>query len=177
MPATQTQMDAVLLRVAALSALVRTRPGFAGFRTPDVYFYDKRRAAGLAHPMQHRVGFHATLLAENFDSMLRETVAHEVAHIVVYWKWRVVASMGARRPQPHGCEWRAVMSGLFNVEPERTHSYDMGNVAVRRQRRWAYACGCRAHSVTTSRHNAIGGGRTFICRACRSPLKFTGEIA
>lgn len=167
----------VMNRVVELCALVRARPGCAGFPVPDVYFYDKRRAAGLANLRTHQVGIHSTLLEENQESMLRETVAHEVAHLVVYWRWLNVTRMTTRRPQPHGCEWKAVMRGLFGVEPERTHSYDMANVAVRRQRRWAYACPCRTHKIPTARHNKILAGRTFICSHCRGTLNLLGEVA
>lgn len=181
--ATLAQKSAVLDRVRECWKLANALPDFAGFPCPAVYFYDKRRAAGLANLRTHMVGIHETLLVENFDSMIHETVAHEVAHLVVHWRWRQRAFDGAtsryvgKRPAPHGCEWKAVMRRIFGVEPERTHAYDMSSVAVRRQRRWAYACPCRTHKIPTARHNKISAGKTFVCSACRGTLNFLGEVA
>lgn len=157
---------------------------FPGFPCPAVLFYDKRRAAGLAYLQRHMVGIHETLLVENFDSMIEETVAHEVAHLVVHWNWtqsrdkrRAAGMTDPMRPKPHGCEWQAVMRAVFKVEPQRTHSYDMANVQVRRQRRFAYACPCRTHKVATVQHNKMQRGRSFVCSSCRGSLTLLGEVA
>lgn len=169
----------VLDRVVELVALVRAVPGCESFPVPDVYFYDKRSAAGIAHTLAHRIGIHDTLLRENEASMLHETVAHEVAHLVIAWRHRkaIDAGRNVRRPAPHGCEWKAVMRGLFKVQPERTHNYSMANVAVRRQRRFAYACPCRVHKIATVKHNKILRGARLICTSCRSPINYLGEVA
>lgn len=166
--------SAVLDRVRECWKLVNEQPRFAGFPCPDVTFFDKGRAAGRAYLREGRISIHETLLVENFDSMIRETVAHEVAHLVTFWQWN--RTRIGRRPQPHGSEWRTIMSRVLLVEPERTHNYDMTNVQVRRQRRFAYACPCRVHKVTTVKHNKLARGGRYVCAHCKSQLNFLGEV-
>lgn len=171
------QKAAVIERLRACLDMLRARPQFSEFPTPHLYFYEGRAAAGLAHPVSNRIGLHATLLSENTASMLQETVPHELAHVAVYWYWERRVPRG-RRPSSHGAEWKHLMRHVFGVEPERTHSYDMSNVKVRRQRRWIYTCACEGeqHVVTTARHNRYSRRPgMFRCVRCRSAIHFHGQ--
>jgi SprT protein len=95
---------------------------------------------------------------------LAVTVAHEVAHLVT------AACHG--RTRPHGSEWRKVMAFLGIAHPQRCHQYALDDDAVKRQRRWRYACDCGKHELSTTRHNRIQAGATsYHCRACGSPLR------
>ena len=170
--------DAVDARIAECVTALRATPGFACF--PDVrrYFYTGSSAAGTAHCGQDMIGLHATLLTENLQSMLRETVPHEIAHLAAFWYWQQDIYM-RRCPKGHGREWQRIMRGVFGVEPERTHNYSMANVKVRRQARWAFGCGCpgRVHNVPTVRKNKyLSRPGMFICRRCRTPLTFIGQL-
>lgn len=99
---------------------------------------------------------------------LDEVVAHEVAHVVTQ------ACYG--RVRPHGTEWRQVMTFFGFPEPQRCHRFDTSTVAVRRQQRWRYRCGCREHALTTVRHRRLQAGtQRYQCRACAQPLVWTGE--
>nr|NIQ08963.1 hypothetical protein [Gammaproteobacteria bacterium]NIV92302.1 hypothetical protein [candidate division KSB1 bacterium] len=42
------------------------------------------------------------LLSENFNDYLKQTVPHEIAHLIVNWQ----ARKQRRRPPPHGSEWQ-----------------------------------------------------------------------
>ena len=165
MSALQAIKARVAARVAELTAIAQDR--YPDFPAPLVAYFDGRRAAGLASPSAHRVSFNTTLLRENVASMLTETVAHEVAHLVVAHAFK----QARKRPRPHGREWQYVMRTLFGVEPARTHCYDMSNCNVRRQRRWIYRCDCREHAITTVLHKKIASGRsTYRCACCKGQL-------
>lgn len=106
------------------------------------------------------------LLAENLDDYLSQTIAHEVAHLVVYW----TARKKRLQPRPHGTEWRSVMRECFGLEPKRCHSYRTSPARVV-PRPFLYTCSCREHRLTSIMHNKIGRNCQALCKACRTPLQ------
>ena len=162
-------------RIAELLEIVEGR--VADFQPPAVHYYDNMVAAGRADYRKHRVELNIVHLRENPESMLRETVAHELAHLVTCHLW-ILDGRPQPRFKPHGSEWQHVMRNWFGVEPERTHNYDMTNVNHKKQDRWAATCGCRTHGITTTKRNAmIFKGRTYRCTSCRVNIKLTGAKA
>lgn len=129
-----------------------------------------RRAAGLAFGGEHRIAINRVLLAENPEPMLRDTVAHEFAHVLVWWRYlracRDSSSREVQRPRGHGPEWKSAMREIFGVEPLRCHRFDTSNTGARVQRRWAYRCGCRSHLITTAKHRRIESGASYVCSDC-----------
>ncbi len=106
--------------------------------------------------------FNLPIARDHLDDFLAVTVVHEVAHLVV-----AACHPGAR---PHGPEWRATMRLLGVAEPRRCHEYTLPTPA-RRQRRWAYRCGCREHELSTTRHRRVeAGAARYHCRVCGGPL-------
>jgi len=108
------------------------------------------------------IRYNRALLEKYHDSFIRQTVPHEVAHIVVaaHYPFRVA---------PHGPEWRRVMV-FFGAEPKRCHNYQVDGLDVRRLSRFSYRCGCREHMITAIRRNRIARGQRYYCRSCRKPL-------
>ena len=107
------------------------------------------------------------LLMENLDDFLRNTIPHEVAHLVVNWPYR----NRRLRPRPHGQEWQAVMKDCFGLEPVRCHNYRTTPARVV-QRPFLYACSCREHRLTSIMHKRISRSSQALCKACRTPLRF-----
>lgn len=169
----------VRARLDALLVLARRRIAAAGLPplpTPELRFYDHRLDAGRAVPparpgLPGRLELNAAYLRHHPEEMLEETVAHELAHLVVFHLHP------RRRLAPHGSTWQRIMRQWFGVEPERTHRFDAALVPARRQRRWRYRCGCREHELSTVRHRRAEAGTRYLCRACREPLAFTGAQA
>lgn len=153
-----------------------TALGLPPLPVPRLHYFDHRLDAGRAMPPA-RVGAPGTLelnaayLQRHPEEMLEETVAHELAHLIVFHL------NPQRREPPHGAQWQRVMREWFDVEPERTHRFDASVVPARRQRRWRYRCGCREHALTTVRHRRVEKGARYLCRACRGILAFAGEGA
>lgn len=110
------------------------------------------------------------LLAENFEDFLRNTIPHEVAHLVVNWQSR----NKRQRPRPHGPEWQAVMQSCFGLEPRRCHNYRTTPARVV-PRSFLYSCNCRDHLLTSIMHNKISRSYQALCKTCRTPLKFIAQ--
>ena len=114
------------------------------------------------------IRYNPWLFAKYFEENLTGTVPHEVAHYVVH------CLHGLHRVKPHGPEWRAVMAA-FDADPSVTGDFDLGGIPTRRQRRFAYHCGCREHQVTTRRHNSVQRGEArYQCRKCDGELYYLG---
>ena len=146
-----------------------------GFPKVDCTLFARRRAAGLAFGNEHRIALNEILLRENPEPMLRDTVAHEFSHIVVWWRYlqsKHVAAPGAvvAAPSAHGAEWQSVMRYVFDVEPLRCHRFDTSNTGARVQRRWEYRCDCQMHLITTSKHRRAQSGARYVCADCKGEL-------
>ncbi len=136
---------------------------------PEIRLFDDRLDAGRALPPQRSsatgvIELNAVYLDRARSAMLEETVAHELAHLLVFHL------SPRRRLPPHGELWREIMQGWFQVKPERTHQFPTQGIRTRRQRRWSYRCSCSAHELTTVRHRRAQRGTVYLCRRCRSPL-------
>jgi SprT protein len=145
------------------------------FPKVDCTLFTRRRAAGLAFGNEHRIALNETLLLENPEPMLRDTVAHEFAHIVVWWRYlqqKRTSHDEARvlPPMAHGREWQTVMRYMFEVEPSRCHRFDTRNTGARVQRRWEYRCACQMHLITTSKHKRAQSGARYVCADCNREL-------
>ena len=133
-------------------------------QAPSMTFYRGRSDAGRALQLEQRIEINEDLLERYPDAMLEETIAHELAHLLVY-------RLFGRRASAHGQEWQAIMHQWFRVEPQRTHNFDLNGLDVRRQQRFAYYCDCRPHELSTVRHRRALRGVDYRCVACQGRLQ------
>jgi SprT protein len=159
-----------------VDAVLQQASGFCRVRgvrlpQPEVRFDLTGQTAGQVRWERRRppvLRFNLSLAAGHLDDFLAVTVVHEVAHLAV--------AACHPRARPHGPEWRAMMQLLGVTEPTRCHDYTP--VPARRQRRWAYRCGCREHQLTTTRHKRVEAGAVrYHCRVCGGPLHPVGGQA
>lgn len=95
------------------------------------------------------------------------TVAHEVAHSLVYRHY------GARGVRPHGREWQKMMATL-GFPPLVTHCTPL---TARRSRVYIYQCECRVHRLGPRRHYLVTRkGYQYHCAACGSRLHFSARV-
>lgn len=131
-----------------------------------VLFDLKGQTAGMFKMLgkERWIRYNPWIFAKYFEENLRDTVPHEVAHYVTHEVY------AGRTGKPHGPRWQRVMAH-FDADPGVTFNLDLAGVPQRRQKTHPYWCGCRAHEVSTTRHNRIvkGVGRYF-CRACEGEL-------
>jgi SprT protein len=154
-------------RVAELLARAESHFGI-GIARPEIRFDLRGKAAGQfrsrdGHHCELR--FNRELMLRHGERFLDRTVPHEAAHLVAFL-------LNGPRVRPHGKEWQAIMH-LFGTAPERCHEYDVAGLQTRRLRRYLYRCACRAHQLSSIRHNRILRGQTYFCRACGSELQRT----
>ncbi|MCG6896583.1 MAG: SprT-like domain-containing protein [Thiocapsa sp.] len=110
------------------------------------------------------IRYNPTLLHRHPAEFLRETVPHEVGHIVAFIRH-------GTRIRPHGAEWQTIMRH-FGAYPSRCHRFDTSTLRARTLRRFSYRCGCRTHQLSSIRHNRVlAAGVVYLCPRCRQPLR------
>lgn len=113
---------------------------------------------------EREIRYNPLVFARWYSENLADTVPHEVAHYVVEMHH-------GRRARPHGPEWQAVMVDFGIVDARRTHDLDLGDLPVRRERRFRYRCACREHQLSATRHHRVLRGQNhYHCRACAGEL-------
>jgi len=174
-PITPGQQQQVIERTSDLLQQCQKHFGRA-FKPIDVHFDLRGRSSGM-YVLKHKqryLRFNPFIFAKYFDDSLATTVPHEVAHYVSD------ILFGIKNIRPHGKEWQAIMHTL-GVAPKVTGNYNLSGIPLKQQRRFAYACGCMTHQLTTTRHNKIITGKArYYCRKCDrqlNPKKSNQQIA
>jgi predicted SprT family Zn-dependent metalloprotease len=128
-----------------------------------------------ADVQDHVITFGTRTFALLDPEMQRETIAHEVAHIVAFARWgRLSLSDGH-----HGTYWRAVMTDLgypdpdVVVDPRRLPDMQAFWRMQRKLTRWVVECACRRRMWT--KRNAVTSYR-WRCNRCDETLVATGEM-
>ena len=139
------------------------------FPRPYVRLDLKGETAGQALIAKHQLRFNRVLLQENREHFLRQTVAHEVAHLLAY-------DLFGPRIRAHGPKWQSVMTDAFQLPADRCHHYDTQRSS---RKPWLYRCQCVDKTITlgTIRHNRALKGTVYLCTVCRSPLKFVEQLS
>lgn len=137
------------------------------FRRPQVSFALRGKAAGVAHIGRNLLRFNSLLYQQNREDFLRQTVAHEVAHMLAH-------ELYGRDIMPHGPQWQGIMQEVFGLPALRCHSYQLPAV---QKTTYRYRCGCREHELGVRRHRSSERGGHYLCRSCKQRLHFTGTVA
>ena len=136
-------------------------------KRPVVSLELRGQKAGVAHLHENLLRFNPQLYRENRDDFLKQTVAHEVAHLIAH-------QLFGDRIAAHGEEWQLIMRGVYELPPNRCHTYDIKRRSVTR---YIYRCPCPDSDFpfTAQRHGLVNKGRRYLCRKCRNTLLFTGQ--
>ncbi len=118
-----------------------------------------RRSLGLCYPQRDLIRLNPVLLKSGNRDILDETLAHEAAHLVVYWRH-------GRRVRPHGRQWKELMR-LAGLPARATilHSKIKALPPVRRTR-YLYRHRCQDCG------NIFNAGRTDGRWRCSSCLRW-----
>lgn len=137
------------------------------FARPQVQLNLKGYNAGTATPQKNLLRFNKQLLLDNQQHFLKQTVPHEVAHLIAY-------QIFGLKIKPHGKEWQLIMQKVYQLPAERCHHY---TVVIKPKHYFIYQCPCnKQHPLTIRRHNAIQQGAQYICRCCKQTLTYTHKI-
>jgi SprT protein len=136
------------------------------FVRPSIDLNLKGTTAGYANYLENKLQFNRGLYTNNKEHFLKQTVPHEVAHLIS------VAIYGYTKGRGHGAAWKSVMLNCFGLAPTRCHRYDVTEVRVRQvARNYVYRCACRAHHLTTIKHNRILKGAAYRCCSCKQTIQ------
>lgn len=154
----------ILTRVEQCYAIAEQKLG-KSFSRPVVSLCLRGKAAGMAYIGQNKLRFNHQLYLRNQEDFLRQTVAHEVAHLLAY-------KLFGNQIRPHGLQWQNIMENVFELPAKRCHSYQ---VPPRWKTFYLYSCQCQRHEITAQRHARVKRGYQYNCRKCRQRLAFTGK--
>lgn len=127
--------------------------------TPTVLYNVRGGRGGTANARTNVLRFNPTLLLENLETYIRQTVGHEVAHLIARARFGSTISS-------HGKEWGSVM-GWLGLAAERCHGYDLSSVVPGGE---TYACACRTYVLSKAKHAKVAAGRaTYFCKQCKAP--------
>ena len=129
------------------------------FNIPEIKYDLRGTCAGIYSGKDNSINLNFTLLSENFQDFIDNTIPHEIAHCI--------ARQIDRYCKPHGKVWKNVMVFCFGINPKRTHQYNTTNSKVRNVTRYEYTCDCGTiFNITSIRHNKIKKGKSYICKKC-----------
>src|SRR5271167_1659867 len=104
------------------------------FDMPEIRYDIKNHDGGRAYSSFNRIRYNLILLVENEEHFLKQTVGHEVAHIINRQVSKVPE--GKKRLMPHGKEWKDIMKRVFDLPPKVTHSYDCSSIERHSKRKF-----------------------------------------
>lgn len=117
------------------------------------------------HASHHLLQFSVPLWPRATPKDRRETVIHEVCHLVA----KQNAREAGRKIKPHGPEWQSLMIRC-GIEAKRTHNVSNEGLGPIRNR-VEINCGCQTISVTPYVAGRIAAGASYRCRKCKIKLE------
>ena len=156
-------------RVLDLMADAEARYNMSEIRFPKIRFDLKGKTGGqFVHGgwkdmWDLRINMEA--LTKYTDHYIKETVGHEVAHLVACFVFQA---------KGHDRRWKRVMLD-YGLKPSRCHTYDL--TPARRVEKFEYKCFCKTHKVGKKVHQKIQRGSRYTCGKCRCVLVSLSETA
>lgn len=161
------------------------------FKAPHVRYDIRGTTAGTARPSTWELRFNPTLLVENLDDFIADTVPHEVAHLacdMIYpeaHKGTITFTYAGRvrrgKREIHGPKWQSIMR-VLGADPSRCHDYDTSNVPSKSGSKTTYewscnGCGKKFHLLQRKHDNAIRSGAPLRHRKCGGDVVYGGTGA
>lgn len=135
-----------------------------GHGNPKIIWDVTGTTAGKALYQRNQISLNLAIFTREPLSALRETIGHELAHLIVYW-------LHPNQAKPHGVEWQQTMR-MLGLVPQRCHQFAVDDLKRRHIKRFTYVCACKEHLLTSIRHNKIRRGQTlYSCRGCGEALR------
>lgn len=127
-------------------------------------FTSKMGDACYRSPVGPRVRLSAPMWPLIATAERRDTVIHEICHIVV--RHEALASC-VRGVKAHGPEWKSKMRAC-GLEPRRCHDFDVSKAPGSRRTKKLH-CGCPSpHMVSARKYNQAASGKSnYRCKRCK----------
>ncbi len=118
--------------------------------------------AGRAYYSQNKIKLNEQLFRENEDDFIRNTIPHEVAHLISF-------ALHGANGRGHGRHWREVMRKLGVEDSARCHFYH--TTPARKVRFFPMSCACASGcNVSSIVANRIKRGYAYRCKRCKQTL-------
>ena len=160
-------------RVAECFAIATERFGQT-FPMPTIVFKKRGTTAGTAAYRSWTLDFNEVILNDNTEQFVRQTVAHECAHLIDHQVYGSLARQydyrgRPKKRQPHGANWKRCMA-VLGVPADRCHNMDVSNAKQARRVTQTFQYHCEGCNETMPmgkiRHNKQRAGKANY-RHCR----------
>ncbi len=112
------------------------------FYMPTLEFSLSNTTAGVACGHSNTIKLNPTLLIENLDDFINQTIPHEFAHLVadvVYPSGHCEPGKKTKRVPHHGSGWKRVME-IFNIPALKYHDYKVEQPVKQSRLKYAHTC-------------------------------------
>ena len=124
------------------------------FARPTVNYALRGTSGGTACYSTWTVSLNGGLLCDNADTVIGQTLPHEIAHLIDY-------ATRTHRGRPHGPAWAAIMR-LFGKPAKRCHAMDTTLTQTRVRRLHSYSCVCgKDHTLGPKHHKRVQACAAF----------------
>jgi SprT protein len=127
---------------------------------PTISFDLVGTTAGRAFSKEWHIQLSSVLLTENTEQFEKDTIPHELAHLIAYRMHGYKVG--------HGEHWKNIMLKL-GLQPNRLHQMDVTNARTT-ESVGGYFCHCREHELTKRMHNRFVAGTLIRCSRCKQRL-------
>lgn len=136
-------------------------------------FCVKTKKVGGKISMTCEIKLNSTLMLENKEEFIENTIPHEFCHYVTFLK-KLQDKNPDKKYSVHGPVWKQMMRDL-GLEPDRCHQYDVESVK-KKVKRHIYTCACdKEMKISSVVHNRIRQGRKYICKTCKQTIQDGGS--
>lgn len=120
---------------------------------------------GDAHYATGRIRFSTLFWPSMTESQRRNTVIHEVCHLVAHKLYGPFI-------KPHGREWKALMLDCGEVGKSFKRVTPTEATKTKRHvKKFVTVCGCGEHPITQNRWTRMQRGSRYRCRTCGESLR------
>jgi len=120
-----------------------------------------------------RVRFSVPIWPHMTEADRRNTIIHEIAHVVVYYKHfeQKKKSPWIGKPKPHGIRWKMLMWEM-GEDADRCHNVDTVKLGIsKRRKRYEAKCSCMTHRFGPTVAKRIRtGAKHYRCNRCKNPI-------
>lgn len=131
-------------------AIANTKYSHLNLQFPNIDYKLRGTNAGVAQVSKWLLSFNSVLLMENLDHFIKQTVPHELAHLIagkinpnearaVVLDNQAAFGFYRKKPQHHGPTWQSVMH-LFGLPATRCHQYDVKTVKRTKSTSRVFCC-------------------------------------
>ena len=144
-----------------ISQLIGETASKLGYSRAIPFSWNYRRSGTMGLAFNERIELSHRLFLRATPEQRRETIVHEVCHVVA----RSMRDMFPRY-RPHGYQWRGFMAKAGYPDAKRCHKVNCEGLQGDRKKFPAF-CGCGPHPLSSCRYRRTTQGTVYRCAFCK----------